>query len=129
MAVINDKGLIGRVVNISDNTCVVKLLSSTNSNNKISIKINNEDTSLYGLLSDYDEKRNLFIIEGISENVEIKEWQLVTTSGLSEIFPSGILIGTVHNVTTDNYDLAKTIEVTPSVNYNDLNYVVLLNRK
>ena len=64
------------------------------------------------------------MIEGISDNAEIKNGAKVVTTGLSEVFPSGILIGEVKNVTKDKYDLARAVEVTPSVNFNDINNIV-----
>ena len=56
------------------------------------------------------------------------DFQLVTT-GFSELFPSGILIGTVKKVTLDNYELTKVVEVTPSVNFDDINYVSVLKKE
>lgn len=129
MAVVNSDGLVGKVIKLTNNTSTIKLLTSSVIDNKISIKIDNNGNYIYGLLTKYDSKNNVFIIEGISENADIINGSLVLTSGLSEIFPSGLLIGKVKNTTTDNFDLAKTIEVTPSVNFNDLYYVAVLKRE
>ena len=71
---------------------------------------------------------NTYKIEGISESDEIKEGAIVTTTGLSDIFPSGILVGNVKVVTSDNYDLTKIVEVTPSVDFNDISVVTVLDR-
>ena len=54
---------------------------------------------------------------------------MVYTSGLGGIFPSGILIGEVSEITTDSYDLAKIIKVSPSADFNDINFVSVLKRK
>ena len=75
-----------------------------------------------------NKKKNIYMIEGISDNAEIKNGAKVVTTGLSEVFPSGILIGEVKNVTKDKYDLARAVEVTPSVNFNDINIVTVLDR-
>ena len=53
---------------------------------------------------------------------------MVYTSGLGGVFPSGILIGKVSEITTDVYDLAKIIKVKPSANFEDINYVTVLKR-
>ena len=53
---------------------------------------------------------------------------MVTTTGMGDIFPSGILIGTVKRVSTDNFDLARTVEVEPYVDFDDINYVTILKR-
>ena len=54
---------------------------------------------------------------------------MVTTTGLTDYFPSGILIGHVSKVVKDEYDLNSIIEVTPSVSFNDVSIVTVLNRK
>ena len=53
----------------------------------------------------------------------------VYTSGMGGVFLGGILIGTVSDITTDEYDLAKIINVTPTVDFSDINYVTILKRK
>ena len=68
-------------------------------------------------------------VEGISNTEEVNVGDYVYTSGLGGVFPSGILIGTVESITTDEYDLAKIINVKPSADFNDINYVAILKRK
>ena len=83
---------------------------------------------VYGLLSGYNKEKNVYYVEGISKTVEVNTNTYVTTTGLGETFPSGILIGVVSNITTDHFDLSKTIEVTPSINMNDFTIVSVLKR-
>ena len=127
-AVITDKGLIGKVVSVSNFTSTVKLLSTDEVINKISVKIEVDDKSIYGLLSYYDKKNNAYIVEGISDNTEIKNGSKVVTTGLTDAFPAGILIGEVKNVTKDRYQLAKAVEVTPSIDFDDIDIVTVLDR-
>ncbi len=127
-AVITDKGLIGKVVSVSNFTSTVKLLSTDEVINKISVKIEVDDKSIYGLLSYYDKKNNAYIVEGISDNTEIKNGSKVVTTGLTDAFPAGILIGEVKSVTKDRYELAKAVEVTPSVDFGDIDIVTVLDR-
>lgn len=128
MAVITSKGLIGRTSKVSRHSSTVKLLSNDNMNNKISVKIKIEDDYVYGLISKYDSKKNVYTVEGISENVEIPAGADVVTTGMGAIFPSGLLIGKVEKITTDNFDLSKVIEVKSSVNYDDIDYVTVVKR-
>lgn len=128
MAVITNKGLIGKIINVSNFTSTVKLLTTDELSNKISVKIQLDDKSVYGLLASYDKKKNVYLVEGISDNDEINVGSKVVTTGLSEIFPSGILVGEVKKVTKDKYELAKALEVTPSVDFDDVNIVTVLDR-
>ena len=115
-AVITPKGLIGRVTSVSNFSSTVKLLTSDEISNKISIKIDSNDSYLYGLLTGYDKDN-------------IKEGDLVTTTGLTDYFPSGILIGQVSKVVKDEYDLNSIVEVTPSADFENISTVTILNRK
>lgn len=127
-AVITDKGLIGKVVSVSNFTSTIKLLSTDESINKISVKIEVDDKSIYGLLSSYDKKNNAYLVEGISDNTEISNGAKVVTTGLTDAFPAGILIGEVKKVTKDRYSLAKAVLVTPSVDFDDIDIVTILDR-
>lgn len=128
MAVVTSKGLIGRTAKVGRHSSSVKLLSNDNMNNKISVKIKIKDDYVYGLISKYDSKKNVYTVEGISENVEIPIGADVVTTGMGSIFPSGLLIGKVEKITTDNFDLSKVIEVKSSVNYDDIDYVTVVKR-
>lgn len=128
MAVVVNSGLVGKVIKTSNFTSTVKLLTADELNGNISVKIKLDSKDVYGLLTGYNKETNTYKIEGISESDEIKEGAIVTTTGLSDIFPSGILVGNVKSVTADNYDLTKIVEVTPSVDFNDISVVTVLNR-
>lgn len=129
-AVIGSDGLIGKVVNASNLYSTIVLLTSPKLDQKISVRIKIDDNKyVYGLLSGYNKDKNVFYIEGISENVDIKEGSTVKTTGMSDIFPGGILIGYVKEIEKDNFDLTIVASVTPSSDFNDLNYITVLKRK
>ena len=129
MVVINAKGLIGKVIRTTTFTSDIRLITTSDTNNKISVHISNGSDDLYGLINSYDYYNNYLEVEGISNTKNVSIGDNVYTSGLGGIFPSGILIGEVSDITTDSYDLAKLIKVTPSANFNDINYVSVLKRK
>ena len=58
MVVINGKGLIGRVIKTSTFTSDVRLITTSETNNKISVHISNGDNNLYGLINNYDYSKN-----------------------------------------------------------------------
>lgn len=129
MAVVTPKGLIGQITKVSNYSSTVKLLSNENMSDKISVKIKVNDGYVYGLISQYDSKTNTYTVEGISENVDINKNADVVTTGMGTIFPSGLMVGKVEKVTTDNFDLSKVVEVKTAVNFDDLDYVTVLKRK
>ena len=128
MVVLNSTGLIGKIENVSTFSSNVKLITTNDTNNKISVTITNGDHKVTGLINGYNEKDGLLNVEGISNTETVSIGDMVYTSGLGGVFPSGILIGSVENITTDVYDLAKIIKVKPSAHFNDINYVTILKR-
>lgn len=126
MAVINSEGLIGKVISSSNFNSTVQLLASENIN-KTSVKIENNDNYVYGLITEYKEDKNSYIVEGISDDIKIGS--KVTTTGFGDIFPAGIIVGTVIDSKIDAYGLAKTIEIKPNVDFNNINIVSILKRK
>lgn len=130
MAVITNDGLVGTVIKTSNLNSTVKLLTTSDTNNKISVKIKiGENEYLYGLLTGYNKEKKCFIVEGISENTDIKKGSIITTTGLGNGLPSGILIGRVESISKDNFDLARTVLVKSSVDFDDISYVTVLKKE
>ncbi len=130
MAVMGNGGLIGYISQVSYGTSTVKLLTNASLENKVSIKIElSKNKYAYGLLTGYDRKKGVYFIEGISDYVEIPVSASVTTTGLGDRFPAGLLIGTVSDIETDSFDLAKVVSVRPSMNTENLSFVTVLLRK
>lgn len=121
--------LIGKTTKVSNNSSIVRLLTSNQTNNKISVKLKVNDDYAYGLLSSYDKKYNYYKVEGISGNMKVNKDTVVYTTGFSDIFPSDIEIGKVSKIEMDNFDLSYTLYVKPSVNVDSIDYVTVLDRK
>lgn len=128
MVVINSTGVIGKTTNVSTFSSDVRLITTTDTNNKISVTIISNGKKLTGVINRYDYKTKTLTVEGISNTDKVTIGDMVYTSGLGGVFPSGILIGKVSEITTDVYDLAKIIKVKPSANFEDINYVTVLKR-
>ena len=90
MVVVNSGGLIGRVVSTTTFTSDVRLITSNDTVNKISITISDGNNSVNGLIKGYNYNTNYLEVEGISNTEKINDNAFVYTSGLGGIFPSGI---------------------------------------
>ena len=128
MIVINSKGLVGRVYSTSKHNAVVRLITTSDTNNKISVSVSHGGKYIYGLINRYNYSKNVLEVEGISNTENVLVGDYVYTSGLGGIYPSGILIGIVDSISTDSYDLSKIINVKTVVNFEDINYVAVLKR-
>lgn len=129
MVVVNSQGLIGKVISTTTFTSDIRLITTKETDNKISITISNGENKINGLIKNYNYKTKYLEVEGVSNTETVRIGDYVYTSGLGEIFPSGILIGTVRDISTDEYDLAKIIDVTPIADFDDINFVAILKRK
>lgn len=123
LAVINSEGLVGITDNVSGSNSDIKLLTNKNFMNKISVKIKRDGHSVYGILSGYDEKNGVYIINGITDNSDIAPEALVITTGYNEGIPLGLVVGHVSSESADNFDLARVVYVRPSVSSDSIDYV------
>lgn len=128
MAVTTPSGLIGKVIKTTKYNSTIKLLTSDDVNNKVSVQIKVKDQYVYGILTSFDQKNKQYIVEGITNTKEIKVDSSVSTTGMGDIFPSGLLIGKVVKIEKDNFDLEAIIKVEPTIDINNFNYVSILRR-
>ena len=129
MAVITNKGLIGKISNVSRNSSEVKLITSDDVNYKVSIAIKTNEVDNYAILNGYDKETGLIKATGIDKTTQINQGDTVITSGLGEMFPSGIYIGKVEKIENDKYNLSKTIYIKTDQNFNSFHYVTVLRVK
>lgn len=128
MPVVIGTNLIGKIISTTTFNSTVRLLTATDVVDKISVKINNNGEYVYGILNGYNKNNNTYTIEGISQNITIENGSLVTTTGMGDIFPAGIVIGKITGINTDTFDLSNVLEMKSDVNFDNINYVTILRR-
>lgn len=122
--------LIGSISKTGNFTSKVSLISDQQNVNQISAVIENKNSQpVFGMIEGYDQNKGVLLFQKIPIKATVKKGQIVTTSGLSGKYPSGLVIGTITHVTTDQYGLTKAAEVKPAANLNDLSYVMIIERK
>lgn len=126
MAVLSGGYLIGITSNVSHYNSNVILLTNSKFPVNISVKIKVNDKYVFGILNKYSN--GLYEVMGIVENIEIPKGSKVVTTGLGNIFPSGLLVGYVDSVETDNFDLSKVVKVKSDVLFDDISYVTIVKR-
>lgn len=129
MAVISNQGLIGRISKTGYKSSVVKLLTTSSNDMKVAVDIKNETGIIHGIIDDYLESESLIQINNISKSSEIKIDDSVYTNGLGGIYPSGIYIGKVVEITSDPLGLNKIVKVKPDISYDTLRYVSVVDRR
>lgn len=128
-AVISSKGLIGKVSSISENTCVVLLLTTELDINKITVKIQvDEVKTSEAILENYDPNTQSYTLKLLDTNSSITEGMKVISSGSGGLFPSGLLVGTVNLVENLPNAIGLKILVSPAADFYHLNYVAVVKR-
>lgn len=130
MAVITGEGMVGKVTSVSNLTSTVQLISNFDQLNRISAQIpRSKGDNVFGLIEGYDKEREMLIFRIIDESgAKVAIDEFVVSSSLGGLFPSGLLIGTIKEVTPDQYDLTKIAYVEPAANLKEVNEVIVVKR-
>ncbi len=120
MPVIVPPGLIGRLTDVSWHSSKVLLLIDENSNVDVLI----QRTRVQGIVRGAGSRGCM--VRYISKIQDVKEGDMVVTSGMSNIFPKGLLIGKVSHVDRMDVGLFLQIRVAPFVDFTTLEEVLVL---
>lgn len=126
--VLNQSGaLVGRVVAVAQYSSTVELLTSTETPDGVSAAIVSKGPPAYGVIAGSHTNSGQLSMQFISQLASgIKPGNLVVTSGLSDIYPRGIPIGTVQSLVADGTGITRSAVVVPSANLNQLDYVFVV---
>lgn len=128
MAVMTPKGLIGVVKRANGSSSFVELITTDSAKKNISVEIHNGDKKHYGTIENYDEDTNTLVVGNIVNDGKIKEGSKVYTSGLTSIFPEGIIVGEVVDTENDSYGLSQNANVKMESDTNDLDMIFVIKQ-
>ncbi len=122
MGVISDKGLVGTVIQVSENFCSV--MSALHKDSKISarIKKNNQLANVTWNEINYQ----LGLLEDVPTHLELFPTDTIISSGNSLIFPEGILIGSVTEYHAEDGKSLNTASIRFACDFNALYYVYII---
>lgn len=118
-----NNSVVGTVVDVSNNYSVVMSLLHRQSNISAKLKKTGETGSII-----WDGVQpNIVILKDIPKEVKVAKGDTVITSGFSDKFPYGLLIGTVKEIETDKTTGTYIIKVKTAANFYNLQYVYIIN--
>lgn len=120
MPVVVPLGLIGRVTDVSWHNSKVMLLIDESSNVDVLI----QRTRVQGIVRGAGSRG--CVVRYVSKIQDVKEGDWVMTSGLSNIFPKGLLVGKVSHVDRTDVGLFLQIQVVPFADFASLEEVMVL---
>lgn len=124
MGVVGPLGIVGKVVSVSDNFCMVMSLINRSSKVSAMFKTTNQQ---YAANVSWDGKTpNSLIMEGVSKSLNIKKGDTIVTSNYSPSFPSMIMIGTIVSYKVDAVGNNYIVTIKPATNFNTLQHVNII---
>jgi len=123
MGVIDSRGVVGVVSDVSENFSLVQ--SAVNVNSYISVL--HKKTGAFGTLTWFGKSPFLLDVIDMSKSANVKKDDTIITSGYSTFFPPGHPVGVVKSVNSRLGSGFLEIKVRPTNNFNKLNYVYLVN--
>lgn len=128
MVVVSSKGLVGKVTKVSSNFAIVQSILNEN----IAVAVMDQETrEATGVLQGLSDKKdnNMTVVYNLPISSDVKEGDIIITSGLGKIYPKEIPVGTIVSVEEDNVKVMKSAVVEPFVNFNEVEelFVVIPN--
>lgn len=122
LSVMGSGGLIGRITQVNTTNAKVELISDNSQvSDRFAIRVQNGDgETVDGIVTSFNQSKNLIVMGQITSSVSVKKGDLVTTSGLGGVTPSGLYVGKVEKVGSDNYGLSKKIYIKPATDFNNI---------
>ncbi len=126
MVVIAEGGLAGKIVKVSDNTSV--LLAITDSRCGVpALSEASRDMGVVKGVGDSGSTAGYCTMTELPTNAIIKPGDSVVTSGLGEVFPKGIKIGTITEVSrSGGNQINSSAKLSPSVDFDHLENVLII---
>jgi rod shape-determining protein MreC len=122
MGVIMGDRIVGQVVSVSDHFCWVMSLLNKDSRISGKFKKNNQLVNIEWGGGNYQ----VGAVKEIPKHVVIHKGDTVITSGNSDIFPEGLLIGTIENFTITQEENFNYATIRFSTDFNSLSFVEVL---
>lgn len=119
MIVITPAGLVGKVTKSESNYSIVQTILNENIAVASMVESTRETTGILQGATD-NKNKNSTILSNIPIDSEIKEGDIILTSGLGGMYPQEIRIGEVISVDVDSVGIMKKAIVKPYVDFNKL---------
>jgi len=123
MGVVGPLGIVGRIMDVSDNYAVVMSVLSRQFKVKAKLKKSGENGTI-----EWDGSSTSYIqMRDIPKSTLIKKGDTVLTSELSSIYPPNIMVGTVDGLVTDNSSNFYTLRLKTATNFLNVQHVYVID--
>lgn len=120
MVVITYLGLVGRIVETTEFTSKVMLINDINLGVSGVAQRSRQEGLVSGTLGGY------LMMRYLPKDSDIRAYDVIITSGLTSIYPKGLLIGTVVDIGEEFSGLTRYAIIKPAVNLSNLEEVLII---
>jgi len=113
-------GLVGRVIETTASTSRLMLINDTNFAVSSIVQRSRQEGLVSGALG------NSLIMKYLPQDCDIKVLDVVITSGLTDAYPKGLLIGTVIDIGEEFSGLRRYAIIKPAVNLSNIEEVLII---
>ena len=128
MIVIAAQGLVGQVTNVGNTYSIIQSLANENIAVSVMVESTRDST---GYLKGFKDGKNanLAKVYDLPMDSEVKEGDVIITSGVGMLYPKEIRIGEVISVEEDEVKVMKSAVVKPYVDFNKLEELFIVSPK
>ena len=128
MIVIAAQGLVGQVTSVGSNWSIIQSLANENIAVSVMVESTREAT---GYLKGFKDSKNVNLtkVYDLPMDSEVKEGDVIMTSGVGMLYPKEIRIGEVISVEEDKVKVMKSAVVKPYVDFNKLEELFIVSPK
>ncbi len=130
MAVTTVDGLIGLVRSVSpftaDVTPITELNEASPTFNSISATVFGREDESFGILSSYNKETDRVLMTRIEENDKMAVTDTVITSGWGNVYPRGLVVGTVESIQVGDFGLTRTASIKLAASFDHLTEVFVV---
>ena len=118
--VLVSEGIVGKIINVS--TSASRVLLITDRNSAVDALIQN--SRVRGIVKG-DNADNCLFVYALRKD-EVKQGEMIISSGLDQVFPKGLKIGRILNVKKEHSQLFQDITIETSVDFDKIEEVLVL---
>lgn len=127
MAVITDKGLLGKIYSTSRFSSRVILITDSTMTGGIAAELAGKDSS-FGIVDEFVPGSGYLLMSMIQPDIQLERGDIVVSSGLGGVYPRGLVIGHVESLRRTEDGLTQTVYVKPIVDTQLVKEVSVISR-
>lgn len=129
MAVVVNKGLVGKIIEVNKNNSKVQLITDNNpDSDKFAVQATSNGKTVNGLISGTSSSSGKLVMGSTTTKTSLKNGNKVITSGLGGITPKGLYVGEIYSASKDSSGLPSKIYIKPATNMNDIDVVTVVSK-